>query len=376
MIKVLIVDDSAFMRKALNTLLEKDKDIQIVGTASNGKDALALIPKLDPDVITLDIEMPVMDGLTALQYIMRDYPRPVLMVSSLTVSGAEVTLKAMDFGAVDFIAKPQSTVSLGIMDLEQELQQKVKAVARRRPFMRKITSPNLAGAGSTNQYKTATPPLGATNAPSSIRPAEPLPPTVSKPVGKRQMRELVAIGVSTGGPPAVQKVLAALPENFPAPILIAQHMPAAFTGPFAKRLDALCKIEVKEAENGEKVRDGVAYVCPGGKHIRLEAKLGSRKIIISDEPKTALYKPSANELIASVGEQLGMRSLAVVLTGMGSDGLEGVKVLKAKGGRAIAQNEESCVVYGMPKAIVDAKLADEILEIDAVAAAIMENLYK
>lgn len=359
MIRVVIVDDSAFMRKAIGNLLVKDPEVEVVGTASNGLEALSVIKDLDPDVVTLDIEMPKMDGITALRHIMEEMPRPVIMISSLTTEGAEVTLRAMEVGAVDFIAKPSSTVSLGMLDLESELRQKVKAVAARRKFMRAPARPKPAAPG------VATPPAAA-----------PAANVIVKPTGMRQTRDIVAIGVSTGGPPAVQKVLAAIPKDFPAPILIAQHMPAAFTGPFATRLNNLCQIDVKEAEHGEKLRDGVAYICPGGLHLTIEARLSNRTAVISSEPKSALYKPSANELMRSVGEKAGIRALGVMLTGMGSDGLEGVKVLKARGGRTVAQNEASCVVYGMPKAIVDAGLADEILDINDIAGAIVANLYK
>lgn len=359
MIKVVIVDDSAFMRKAIGNLLAKDPDIEVIGTANNGLEALGVIKDLDPDVVTMDIEMPKMDGITALGRVMAEMPRPVLMISSLTTEGAEVTLRALEVGAVDFIAKPSSTVSLGMFDLETELRQKVKAVAARRRFMRATQA----------RTKPA--------APGAVAPAKAVAPgLVSRPAGRRQTRDIVAIGVSTGGPPAVQKVLSALPKDFPAPILIAQHMPAAFTGPFASRLDNLCQISVKEAEHGEKLQDGVAYVCPGGLHMTVDARLSNRNVIIGSEPKSALYKPSATELMRSVGERAAMRSIGVILTGMGSDGLEGVKVLKEKGGRVLAQNEASCVVYGMPKAIVDAGLADEILDINDVAGAIMASLYK
>ncbi len=364
--KVLIVDDSAFMRKSISSMLEKDPDITVVGMASNGEEALKLIPQLDPDVITLDVEMPKMDGLTALKHIMAEMPRPVLMVSSLTSEGAETTLKAMDAGALDFIPKPASNVSLAIVNIEQELRDKVKAVARRRPFMRPRPAAHSAPAGRTSSSALPSRP--------SAQPVSSIPRVV--PNLARPVRDIVAIGVSTGGPPAVQKVLAAFPENFPVPILIAQHMPAAFTGPFARRLDGLCAISVKEAENGEKLRPGTAYVSPGGKHIRLESRTGILSVSVSEEPKEALYKPSANVLMESVGNALGRRALGVILTGMGSDGLEGVKVLKQKGGRALAQTESSCVVYGMPKAIVEANLADEIVDIDDMPFAIMNNLQR
>ncbi|MDR2050303.1 MAG: chemotaxis response regulator protein-glutamate methylesterase [Deltaproteobacteria bacterium] len=359
MIKVLIVDDSSFIRRALLDILSKDTEIEVVGTAANGLDALEAVKKLDPDVVTMDIEMPKMDGVTALQHIMRDMPRPVLMVSSLTSEGAEITLKAMEAGALDFVAKGGMgafTPALG-----QELIQKVKAVSRRRKALalRAQFRQAAAQAAVTQTHHLSS---GGRD--------------VLRPQSRRQTRDLVAIGVSTGGPPAVQKVLTALPEDFPAPILIAQHMPATFTGPFAARLDGMCKISVKEAEDGEKARDGWAYVCPGGRHLRAIAKLNQRTLVVSDEPKSAIYKPSASELMGSVGEQFGNRAVGVILTGMGSDGCTGVEILKKRGGRALAQSEASCVVYGMPKAIVDAGLADEILELDDIAAGIMDNLYK
>jgi two-component system chemotaxis response regulator CheB len=191
----------------------------------------------------------------------------------------------------------------------------------------------------------------------------------------RPIRDLVAIGVSTGGPPAVQKVLSALPENFPVPLLVAQHMPASFTGPFAKRLDGLCRISVKEAESGEHLRAGCAYIAPGGRHIKLAMTVGKLVVVVTDDPKEALYRPSASVLMESVGLVLGHRALGVQMTGMGSDGLDGVYVLKQKGGVALAQRDSTCVVYGMPKAIVDAGLADEIVDLDNLAAAITRHLY-
>ena len=369
MISVLIVDDSAFMRKAIELILEKDPDIRVVGRAGDGLEALELIPRLNPDVITMDVEMPRMDGITAVGQIMARFPKPVLMISSVTTEGAEITLRAMDAGAMDFIAKPASRVSLDIIHMENEIRDKVKAVARRRPFPRLGAAPATARPAVSSLARPAT-------APASVRSsADGAPAPVTRPAG-RPVRDLVSIGVSTGGPPAVQKVLSALPKDFPVPILIAQHMPAAFTGPFARRLDSVCAIAVKEAESGEKLQNGCAYIAPGGRHIKLAMNLGSMSVVITDDPKEALYKPSANVLHESVGNVLGRRGLGVQLTGMGSDGLEGVKVLKQKGGRALAQSDATCVVYGMPKAIVDAGLADEIIDIDDMAAAIMNNVYR
>ncbi|QJT08484.1 chemotaxis response regulator protein-glutamate methylesterase [Oceanidesulfovibrio marinus] len=350
-IKVVVVDDSAFMRKALSTMLEKDPEIKVVATARNGEEGLELIRTHQPDVVTLDIEMPKMDGLTALRHIMMEMPRPVLMVSSLTTEGAESTLKAMELGAVDFIPKQLSKVSLDIVRIEESLRAKVKEVARR-----KFRAPRA--------LRPATAKQAAARAP---QPA-------ARPSG-RLIRDVVAVGVSTGGPPAVQKMLSALPADFPAGILIAQHMPAAFTGPFAKRLDSVSQIRVKEAEGVEAFKPGTVYIAPGGKHLVLAQKGSRMEVQVVEEPANALYKPSANVLIGSTAEYFGRRTLGVILTGMGNDGLEGVRALKSRGGRAIAQNDASCVVFGMPKAIVDANLADEVVDIDDMAQAVMKNIY-
>lgn len=353
MISVVVIDDSAFMRKALTTMLEKDPEIRVVGTARDGEEGLEAVRRLNPNVVTLDIEMPRMDGLTALRRIMMEMPRPVLMISSLTTEGAESTLKALELGAVDFIPKQVSKVSLDIVRIEDHLRAKVKEIAMRRfrpPMSSRASSLAASRAGAEKRKYTA-------------------------PTGGRVVRDVVAIGVSTGGPPAVQKVLSKLPQNFPAAILIAQHMPAAFTGPFAKRLDSVCKISVKEAESGERLTPGVAYIAPGGKHLRIEQRISRIDLVVSTEPSEALYKPSANILVESVAKGVGRRALGVIMTGMGSDGLEGVRALKQAGGKALAQSDATCVVYGMPKAIVDHKLADDIVDIDDLADAIQTFVY-
>ncbi|WP_320174839.1 chemotaxis response regulator protein-glutamate methylesterase [Maridesulfovibrio sp.] len=348
MINVVVVDDSAFMRKAISTMLQKDPGIKVVATARDGEEGLRVIRKHNPDVVTLDIEMPKMDGLTALRHIMMEMPRPVLMVSSLTTEGAEATLKAMDLGAVDFIPKQLSKVSLDIVKIENDLISKVKTVARRK--MRPV--PRLRAATAAR------------------KPAVPL----RTPHG-RAKRDVVVIGVSTGGPPAVQKILSSLPKDFPAGIVIAQHMPKAFTGPFANRLNGVSQINVKEAETGDRLLPGHAFVAPGGSHLVIDQKVSRIDLIVTPEPREALYKPSANVLVSSVAKAVGRRALGVILTGMGNDGRDGIRELKSKGGRAIAQSDSSCVVYGMPKAIVDDGLADEIVDIDDMANAIINNLY-
>ncbi|SKA76393.1 protein-glutamate methylesterase/protein-glutamine glutaminase [Desulfobaculum bizertense] len=353
MVRVVVVDDSAFMRKAIQTMLDKDPEIRVVATARDGREGVEKVRLHQPDVVTLDIEMPRMDGLTALRHIMMEMPRPVLMVSSLTTEGAEATLKAMELGAVDFIPKQLSRVSLDIIKIEEDLRRKVKTVARRRfraPVARRAARP---GNTPTRSRRAARP----------------------RPSGAPR-RDVVAIGVSTGGPPAVQKLLSRLPADFPAGILIAQHMPAAFTGPFAKRLNGVCPLPVKEAEHGERFAPGHVYVAQGGKHLRIVQKVSRIDIEVSERPSSALYKPSANELMTSVAEGVGRRALGVILTGMGNDGRDGIRVVKQRGGRVLAQNDSSCVVYGMPKAVVDAGLADEIVDIEDMADAIVENIYR
>jgi len=349
-IKVVTVDDSAFMRKAIQTMLDKDPGIQVVATAKNGKEGLEKIREHQPDVVTMDIEMPVMDGLTALRHIMMEMPRPVLMVSSLTTEGGEATLKAMELGAVDFIPKQLSKVSLDIIKIEKDLQEKVRTVARR-----KLRAPVHRAAVKPASFKA-------------------VPDT--KKVRGAPVRDVVAIGVSTGGPPAVQKVLSELPDKFPASVLIAQHMPAAFTAPFAKRLDGVSKLHVKEAENGEKLRPGTVYVAPGGKHLAIDQKVSHIEVVVTENPADALYKPSADVLASSVAKSVGKRGLGVILTGMGSDGKLGIEELKSKGGRVIAQSDATCVVYGMPKAVVDAGLADKVVDIDDMAQAIVDGIYE
>lgn len=348
MIRVVVVDDSAFMRKAIGTMLENDPEITVVGTAKNGQEGLELVRRLDPDVVTLDIEMPVMDGLSALRHIMMEMPRPVIMISSLTVEGADATLKALDAGAVDFIPKKLSRVSLEIVNIEKDLQAKVKAVAKRPRSMR-VTRPK------------------------AVRPIT--APSWSQ-AARSSLRTVVAVGVSTGGPPAVQSILSQLPANFPATILIAQHMPQAFTGPFAKRLDALSPLDVSEAVDGAPMAPGKVYVAPGGSHIRVRRE-GMRYVVeVSVEPRQSLYKPSANELIGSVADQLGERAVGLMLTGMGNDGLEGSKKLKGAGGRILAQSDATCVVYGMPKAVVDAGLADEVVDLADIPSALLAALAR
>ncbi|CUS97243.1 two-component system, chemotaxis family, response regulator CheB [Candidatus Kryptobacter tengchongensis] len=338
-IKVIVVDDSAFMRKSLSLMLESDPQIKVVATARDGFEAIEKIKMFKPDIVTLDVEMPRMDGLTALKIIMKECPVPVLMVSSLTIEGAEATLEALKLGAVDFIPKQLSYVSLDIVKIKDELIQKVKSIATSKYIRRKIYG-------------------SQTEIPKEIK---------FKQIAKRF--ELVAIGVSTGGPLALQEVLSKIPRDFPAGIVIAQHMPPNFTRLLAERLNSVSKIEVREAQTGDKVKPGLALIAQGGRNLIFENVFGEKIVKIVDKPNT-LYKPSVDVMMESAAEVFGNRVLAVIMTGMGKDGLEGLKKVKEKGGYIIAQNEETCVVYGMPKAVVDIGLADSILPLEKIGEAI------
>ena len=356
MIRVLVVDDSTLMRNAIAKMLERDPEIKIVGTANDGIDALEKVTKLDPDIMTLDVEMPRLDGLGTLQELMKMHPMPVLMVSSLTLSGAETTLKAMEYGALDFIPK---TLSNDKDQFAEELRTKVKALSHKKAYI----------ALKYRHLAPAKPHIAAT-----VPKPAPVDPRHYPETPLTGPRDLVVIGVSTGGPPVVQKILSALPQDLHACILIAQHMPASFTGPFAKRLDGVSKITVTEAVDGDKLKNGHAYVCPGGKHIGIRMHGPLPEVAITEEPVDALYKPTVNVLMETAGKFMGRRTLGVMLTGMGNDGVEGAKVLRDCGGCLIAQDEASCVVYGMPKAVVDATLANKVMDVNLIADAIIKTV--
>lgn len=365
MIRVLVVDDSMFMRNSIQGLLQQDEEIKVTAQARDGKDALRKIQAApeDFDVVTLDVEMPNMNGLDVLKEIMHTCPLPVVMVSSLTEEGAVTTLKALELGAMDFVLKSMDR------DKEafgKELRAKVKSLARRKIFLKLKFNRQVRAKGGTVIQK---PQPSTPRRPKRV----PIPPDyVFTPC--KGPRDLVVIGVSTGGPPVVQKILTGLPADLPACILIAQHMPASFTGPFAKRLDGVSALTVTEANDGDKFLRGHAYVCPGGKHIGIRMRGALPEIAITEEPKDALYKPTVNVLMGTAGQYMGRRTLGVMLTGMGNDGIDGARILKENGGCLIAQDEGSCVVYGMNKAVIDAKLANVILDADDIADAILRTV--
>ncbi|AJO77294.1 chemotaxis response regulator protein-glutamate methylesterase [Pseudomonas sp. MRSN 12121] len=370
-VKVLVVDDSGFFRRRVSEILSADINIQVVGTATNGKEAIDQALALKPDVITMDYEMPMMDGITAVRHIMQRCPTPVLMFSSLTHEGARVTLDALDAGAVDFLPKNFEDISRNPEKVKQLLCEKVHSISRSNRRFSSYSAP------------APQPPAAPAPAPSSSSsfsgslPARPAPapaPVRSSAAGsssapKRKAYKLVAIGTSTGGPVALQRVLTQLPANFPAPIVLIQHMPAAFTKAFAERLDKLCRISVKEAEDGDILRPGLALLAPGGKQMMVDGR-GAVKILPGDERLN--YKPCVDITFGSAAKSYGDKVLAVVLTGMGADGREGARLLKQGGSAVWAQDEASCVIYGMPMAIVKADLADAVYSLDDIGKHLVE----
>ncbi|MBE9503917.1 MAG: chemotaxis response regulator protein-glutamate methylesterase [Proteobacteria bacterium] len=348
MINVLVIDDSAFMRKAVSKMVESDPEIKVIAVARDGEEGIKLVKHLKPDIITLDIEMPRMGGLEALQHIMAEHPTPVIIVSSLSKEGAKVTLDAMDMGAVDFIPKNLTNAAIDVIKIQNELIEKIKTFAGKRLSRVKPKDGSEKEVVQHLSIPKGLIPFGARA-------------TILKTA-------VVAIGTSTGGPKALQDVLPKFPADFPVAILVVQHMPKAFTGPFAERLDKACQIHVKEAEDGELVRASVAYVAPGNIHMKVVRRKSTEvSIELTGEPADLLYKPSVTVMMNSVADVYPGRSVAVMMTGMGSDGLDGMRAIKEKHGRTIAQDEASCVVYGMPKAVVDAGIIDKVVSLDKIS---------
>ncbi|MDC0611707.1 chemotaxis response regulator protein-glutamate methylesterase [Vibrio sp.] len=372
-IRVLVVDDSSFFRRRVSEIINSESRLEVIDVATNGKEAVEKAKSLKPDVITMDVEMPVLDGISAVRMIMEENPTPILMFSSLTHDGAKATLDALDAGAMDFLPKKFEDIARNRDEAVALLQQRVLEISRRRAFMRR-TSPSALS--STDTVAPSSPtrrePLSRsldsirqrTSQPATTTPVTPISAKF-RPTGKKY--QLTAIGTSTGGPVALQKVLTKLPANYPHPILLIQHMPATFTAAFASRLDSLCKISVKEAENGDVLRPGVAYLAPGGLQMMLEGRPGSTKIRILDGGEKMNYKPCVDVTFGSAAKIYADKVLSIVLTGMGADGREGARMLKAAGATIWAQDEASCVVYGMPQAVAKAGISTESLPLDRIA---------
>lgn len=373
-IRVLVVDDSSFFRRRVSEILEQDPLLTVVDTAANGQEAVEKAKTLRPDVITMDIEMPVMDGITAVRAIMKATPTPVLMFSSLTHDGARATLDALDAGAMDFLPKRFEDIARSKEEAVQLLQQRVKAIARRRTLLPRSPAPaTTAGAARPLSSLRGRSPLEPRTTAATQAPAAPAERR-SLPRRSGKSYQLLAIGTSTGGPVALQTVLTRLPASFPHPIVLIQHMPGTFTTAFAARLDGLCQIRVKEAEDGDVLRPGHAYLAPGGRQMMFEGRPGAARIRILDGNDKVNYKPCVDITFASAAKIYGGNVLAVVLTGMGADGREGARLLKEQGASIWAQDEESCVVYGMPQAVAKAGIASESLPLPLIGEAIVNEM--
>lgn len=360
-VTVLIVDDSSFFRRRLTEMIDGVPGLKVVGTASNGREGVEQAIALKPDVITMDYEMPMLDGISAVREIMAKQPTPILMFSSLTYEGARVTLDALEAGAVDFLPKNFDEISRNAVELRQKLSQRLLDIsrARRRPVMPPPAAPAPARAPTPASSPAA--PLRSERAPERPAVAERAPARTSAKPLKRPA--LVAIGTSTGGPVALQAVLTQLPANFPAPIVLIQHMPATFTPAFAERLNSVCKIQVKEAVDGDQLRPGLALLAPGGKQLMV-VKGGRVKVLPGDERMN--YKPSVDITFASAANVYHDQVLAVILTGMGADGCEGARLLKQQGSTLWSQDEATSVIYGMPMAVAKAGLSDEVLPLPQI----------
>jgi two-component system chemotaxis response regulator CheB len=340
-IRVVVVDDSPFVRQALTRMLRAAGDIEVVGTAVDGRDGLEKVCALRPDVVTLDVKMPRMDGLEALGRIMAECPTPVLLLSTLTSDGGQITLRGLELGAMDFVDKGSVAGNMNLLGLSAELLAKVRA---------------LAGVPRARLLRPATPGTAAAT-------AAPRPGT--------ERAEVVAIGTSTGGPPALQAIVPRLPAGFSAPILIVQHMPAGFTRSLAERLDQRSRVRVHEAEDGEPLRPGHALVAPAGRHMKVRRRGGEAFVWLDVEPRGALHRPSVDVLMASLAKTFGKRCLGVLLTGMGSDGVDGLRAIRAAGGRTLAESEETAVIYGMPKAALEAGVVDQAVPLPRIADEIL-----
>lgn len=344
-LRVLVVDDSRFFRRRIVAMLDADPGIEVVGEATTGHEAIAEALRLCPDVITMDIEMPELDGISAVREIMRRQPTPILMFSSLTHAGAKATLDALEAGAVDFMPKRFTDISADPAQVAQQLQMRVRAIGRRRTGRRE-----------------------APVAPVETAPDIAVAPTTPPAATRSGRYSLIVIGASTGGPVALQRVLSNLPARFSLPILLIQHMPASFTTAFAQRLNELCSIDVKEAADGDLLRPGRALLAPGGLQLGLKSRAGQLSVQLSEPRPEQLYKPSVDIAFTEAAKACPGRVLGIVLTGMGSDGSGGARLLKQTGSTVWSQDEATSVIYGMPAAVAKAGLADRILPLDAVVS--------
>ncbi|CAG1064922.1 Protein-glutamate methylesterase/protein-glutamine glutaminase [uncultured bacterium] len=340
--KVMVVDDSALMRRMIPLILEKSPEIEVVATAVDGRFALSKAEKNRPDVITLDMDMPGMDGLTTLKHIVRDFGIPVVVVSSMTTRGAELTMKAFELGAMDVIAKPADAISVNIKEIAEELIEKVLAIGR----------------SSVSKLHLDVP---------AEKLPEPRPAVCSR---AKTAEQVIAIGISTGGPNALSYMLPLLPADLPAAVLVVQHMPAGFTEVFASRLNKACALEVREARDGDLVTPGRVLIAPGDYHMKIKKTALSTIVVLSSRPAVNGHRPSADVLFNSVAAEYGPSSVGVIMTGMGEDGAEGIGEIKKAGGRTLAQDENTSVVFGMPKAAIRRGYVDRVIPLERMAEAV------
>jgi two-component system chemotaxis response regulator CheB len=335
-VRVLVVDDSAYSRLTIMKMLDSDPLIEVAGTAVNGVDAMSKTMRLKPDLITLDFEMPEMDGFTFLRWLMNERPTPVIMVSSY--SDSRTVFKALELGAVDFVSKPTKRVSVELQNIENDLLRKARGV---RGFKLDVLSRNLKLIESYQGKAKEKAPLK-----SDIK--------------------AVAVGASTGGPPALQIILSNLPKDFPPGIVVSQHMPKGFTKPFADRLNKIARLRVKEAEDGDLVEKGKVLICPGGYHMTIKKNRGKAKVVLKKSAADENYVPSVDKMFLSAAESFGNKVIGVVLTGMGNDGVKGMMELNSKGSLTIAESEETAVVFGMPAEVIKAGAAQKVLSIQSI----------
>lgn len=363
-VKVLVVDDSAFMRRALSDMINSDSALEVVGTARNGHDALQKIAALHPDVVTLDIEMPELNGLKVLETVMNSHPLPIIMLSSLTQNGAEQTVEALQLGAVDFIAKPSGQISLDIDKLQDEIIRKIKITAGTKKNLENFNIKSDNNTITVAKDLKAPPADQIENFVGITKTKKPMPVV-------KQLNKLIVIGTSTGGPKALSQVIPRFPANLDASILVVQHMPAGFTKSLAQRLDSISKVKVKEAEDGELILPGCAYIAPGDYHLKVlsqKTSPASKLLVKLDQgsPRGG-HRPSVDEMLVSVAEQFWGQIVAVIMTGMGYDGTAGLSSLKALGAKVIAEHQSTCVVYGMPKSAIESGNVNKVVPLQEIA---------
>lgn len=351
MIKVLIVDDSAFMRKLLSDLFAAEPDFEVIDTARNGREAVDKTKRLKPQLVTMDVEMPIMDGIKALELIMNEEPTPVVMVSSLTRAGADATLKALELGAVDFVAKAAGPIA-GIAGISNEILEKCRAAVKA----------NVAQLVKRQPQSSLT----------FVKPP-PVQPQLSYGGTDEQ---IIAIGTSTGGPRALQEVITRLPGNLPCGVVIVQHMPPGFTKSLSERLNSLSSLTVKEAEHNDVIRPGLVLIAPGDYHMTVDREANRKVVRLSQQPPIGGHRPAVDPMMESVASIYGSRAVGVILTGMGHDGAKGIQAIKGRSGYTIAEDQSTAVVFGMPKSAIELGVVDKVAPLPAIAGEIVRSVSK